>query len=80
MANIHRYYRNYKIFIQASPFGNWSFQHNDFDGAPDSPTSGCSDHRCGYADTPRECMDEIDAQYEDLELDEDGHITCEVKK
>ena len=71
-------YRNYVIYFQRKPgpsFGDWNFHHNDYDGAPESQNSSCSDHRCGYAETPKEARAEIDAQYVDLELDEDGHYT-----
>jgi hypothetical protein len=71
-------YRNYIIHFYRKPvpgFGDWSFSHKDYDGAPDGPDTGCSDHRCGYAETPKEARAEIDAQYVDLELDEDGHYT-----
>ena len=71
-------YRNYIIHFYRKPgpdFGDWSFAHVDYDGAPDGPATGCSDHRCGYGDTPKECRAEIDAQYVDLELDENGHYT-----
>ncbi len=71
-------YRNYEIYYDRKPvppslFGDWSFAHVDFDGAPDGPDTGCSDHRCGYGRTIEECKAEIDAQYEDFELDETGH-------
>jgi hypothetical protein len=71
-------YRNYVIHYDQKPvpgYGDWSFSHEDFDGAPDGPGTSCSDHRCGYAETPKEAKYEIDAQYVDLELDEDGHYT-----
>ncbi len=71
-------YRNYVIYFQRKPgpsFGDWNFHHNDYDGAPESAVSSCSDHRCGYAETPKEARAEIDAQYVDLELDENGHYT-----
>jgi hypothetical protein len=71
-------YRNYVIHYDQKPvpgFGDWSFSHNDFDGAPDAPDTSCGDHRCGYAETPKEAKAEIDAQYVDLELDEEGHYT-----
>ena len=71
-------YRNYIIYFQRKPgpsFGDWNFHHNDYDGAPESAVSSCSDHRCGYAETPKEARAEIDAQYVDLELDENGHYT-----
>jgi len=68
-------YRNYIIYFQRKPgpsFGDWNFHHNDYE---ESQNSSCSDHRCGYAETPKEARAEIDAQYVDLELDEDGHYT-----
>jgi hypothetical protein len=71
-------YRNYLIYFQRKPgpsFGDWNFHHNDYDGAPESAFSSCKDHRCGYAETPKEARAEIDAQYVDLELDENGHYT-----
>jgi hypothetical protein len=71
-------YRNYVIYFQRKPgpsFGDWNFHHNDYDGAPESAVSSCSDHRCGYAETPKEARAEIDAQYVDFELDENGHYT-----
>ena len=73
-------YRNYIIYYDRKPvppslFGDWSFNHVDFDGAPDGPDEGCSDHRSGYGKTPEECQAEIDSQYDDLELDENGHYT-----
>jgi hypothetical protein len=71
-------YRNYVIYFQRKPgpsFGDWNFHHIDYDGAPESAVSSCSDHRCGYAETPKECRAEIDAQYVDFELDENGHYT-----
>ena len=71
-------YRNYIIHFYQKPapgFGDWSFEHTDYDGAPESQISTCPDHRCGYAETPKEARAEIDAQYVDLELDEDGHYT-----
>ena len=74
-------YRNYIIHYYRKPvpgFGDWSFDHVDYDGAPDGPGTSCSDHRCGYAESPQEARDEIDAQYEDLELDENGHYTREA--
>jgi hypothetical protein len=73
-----KYYRNYIIHFYRKPapdFGDWSFEHKDYDGAPDGPGTSCSDHRCGYAESPTEARAEIDAQYVDLELDEDGHYT-----
>lgn len=71
-------YRNYIIHFYQKPvpgFGDWSFNHKDYDGAPDGPGTSCRDHRCGYARTPQEAKVEIDAQYEDFELDENGHYT-----
>ena len=66
-------YRNYIISYYRKPardFGDWNFQHIDYDGALDF-----NDQRCGYAETPKEARAEIDAQYVDLELDEDGYYT-----
>ncbi len=65
-------YRNYLISYYQRPvsgFGDWRFLHKDYDG----PGIGCSDHRCGYAETPANAKVAIDAQYADLGLDENGY-------
>jgi hypothetical protein len=66
-------YRRYSIRYDRKPlsgFGDWTFSHVDYDGAPDG-----GDHRVGYGETVKDCREEIDAQYEDLELDENGDYT-----
>ncbi len=51
-------YRNYAVISDAPPIPRgpeWSFCHEDYDGAPDA-----SDNRCGFADSASECFFVID--------------------
>ncbi len=51
-------YRNYEVKFDpavVSYFVEWSFCHEDYDGAPDA-----NDDRCGFADTAAECFKIID--------------------
>ena len=40
---------------------DWSFYHDDFDGAPDS-----NDRRCGSAESVEGCIREIDLMEEEM--------------
>lgn len=52
-------YRGYTITYDPPPIGtrafDWSFEHDDFDGAPDA-----GDRRCGHAASVAACRAEID--------------------
>jgi hypothetical protein len=43
---------------------NWLFVHRNYDGAPDA-----NDDRCGFGETARACMIEIDAMLEAAPVD-----------
>ncbi len=70
-------YRNYRITYDPKPIPtrvfDYDFAHEDFDGAPDGPDTGCSDHRSGNAVSVDDAKAKIDEQFEDLGLDGEGH-------
>ena len=39
-----------------APYTNFSWAHDSYDGAPDSPTR----HLCGHGNTINDCLDQID--------------------
>jgi hypothetical protein len=60
-------YRGYRIYRDPKPVpphiaGDWSFVHEDYDGAPDS-----NDNRCGFAQSVADAKSQIDEQIEDAE-------------
>lgn len=61
-------YRGYGISYDPPPIPirihDWTFAHDDFDGAPDS-----GDMRCGTAASIEDCKQQID----ELEGDNDGN-------
>ena len=65
-------YRNYVISYDTKPIPlrafDYDFQHEDCDGAPDA-----GDHRYGQAASMEDAKAVIDEQFEDLELDDEGH-------
>lgn len=61
-------YRGYKIYRDPKPVpphiaGDWSFVHEDYDGAPDG-----NDNRCGDAQSIADAKFQIDEQIEDREF------------
>lgn len=59
-------YRNYHIRYDPPPVPSrafdWSWHHDDYDGAPDS-----NDNRCGHSRTLNEAKAAIDAQLDEQE-------------
>lgn len=60
-------YRGYKIYRDPKPIpphiaGDWSFVHEDYDGAPDG-----NDNRCGCAQSIADAKAQIDEQIADRE-------------
>lgn len=57
-------YRGYHISYDPKPIPDfrfdWSYQSDDFDGAPDA-----GDNRCGHAESLEACKREIDARIEE---------------
>ena len=50
-------YRNCEITQSTdNAYANYEWSHQDYDGAPDSPTN----HLCGYGKSRVECMQDID--------------------
>lgn len=56
-------YREFEIspsLVSYAPEHDWSYSHQDFDGAPDA-----NDNRCGHAGSVEEAMAEIDEWHEE---------------
>ena len=57
-------YRGYTISHDPPPIPDrrfdWSYVHEDYDGAPNNPGEGPADHRCGHAASVGACRAEID--------------------
>lgn len=59
-------YREFHIFPSSVSYmrsTDWSYSHDDYDGADDS-----NDNRCGHGASIEECKREIDLYWEDIEL------------
>lgn len=67
-------YRGYHVdFGSHAPHCSWSFYHDAYDGADLAPGVGTKDHRHGDGTSEADCKWQIDAQYIEFGLDEDGH-------
>ena len=73
MGQEHRY-RGFTIYWNPKPIPDrrhdYSWVHDEYDGAPDEPGGGCLDRRAGHSAGLQEAKADIDELLEDLEQEQ----------